>query len=500
MSQDLYAILGVEKRSNQAEIKKAYIILARKYHPDKNKDEPDKFKEISHAYDILSDPEKRRDYDLKSSTSSHRNTGGYSNQGYSYRHDGSSQQSRPRAKTPPFPQPRPISTEGFKIEVTVHVSLKDIYTGAPEYNVVYRERIDCKTCQSNCSYCNGAGYFKSNHQVFQCEYCHRTGKTGTANGCNVCRNERKEKNIKIDIPRGVHNNHIILLQNMGNLLPDRSSRPDGRVRGDLRIKIMTSSTSSDNVFVRRGNNLHIKHAITLKEALMGFKLKLLCTHLDGRLVRITQTPGLVIYPQKVKVLKGEGMPIFQSKNEEKGDLYVTFDVVFPESLQMPTNPAEKEIISNFLETPEERETRERTIIIEDNESSDSSSAEDEEEGEEEGDSEDDDVEELPEIDHTAQKRPFTTMEEDTEVFDELLPNDDDMEEDDSNEKYSSPPEKRQKQGTDSPPECINLVDDDDEEEVEEVAGSTPAQNSNTIPDLFDQLFQDFDYSSLGCDN
>lgn len=283
--------------------------------------------------------------------------------------------------------------------------------------------------------------------VYPCEVCHCTGKTGTSFGCTVCRNERKkDKNIKIDIPRGVHNNHVILVENMGNLLPDRSSRPDGRVRGDLRIKIMTCSTSDDNVFVRRGNNLHIKHAITLKEALMGFKLKLLCTHMDGRSVRITQTPGAVIYPQKVKVLKGEGMPVFKSKNEEKGDLYVTFDVMFPESVQIPTNPAEKEIITSFLETPEERETREKTIVIEDNESSDSSSEEEEEEEEER--EKEEEVDELPEIDHTAQKRPFTEMEEDSDELDELLANSD-MEEDDSNGKYPSPPEKRQKQGTDS---------------------------------------------------
>lgn len=80
-----------------------------------------KFKEISHAYDILSDLEKRRAYDLKSNTGFHRNTGGYSGQGYSYQHNGGTQHSRPRATTPPFPRPNPVSSRFLEI-----ISLKQI--------------------------------------------------------------------------------------------------------------------------------------------------------------------------------------------------------------------------------------------------------------------------------------------------------------------------------------------------------------------------------------
>ncbi|CAO3630130.1 unnamed protein product [Mucor hiemalis] len=326
--------------------------------------------------------------------------------------------------------------------------------------------------------------------VFPCVQCNSTGKVGSFTGCKVCNGRKKGKNIKIDVPPGVHNNHIIVLENMGNLLPDRYSRPDGRIRGDLRIKLLSTNQSEDNVFIRRGNNLHIKHALTLKEALMGFKLKQLCAHMDGRIIRITQGAGVVIQPQKVKVLKGEGMPVFASKTEEKGDLYVTFDIIFPEVLNVPEDPAQKEIIYNFLETPAERETREKTIVIEDNDSSDGEySYEGSSDSLKEGD------ESNYEYDRkfrAARKRPFQAMEEDTEEDTEEDELEESIDKDEgTSRKYPSRSEKRQKPDEESP-ECINLVDD----EEGDVTGSTPTkENSSTIPDLFEKLWSNIDNST-----
>ncbi|CAO3630126.1 unnamed protein product [Mucor hiemalis] len=101
----------------------------------------------SHAYDILSNPEKRRNHDVKSSARPRTNPGGYNT---NHAHRGN-QNTRPREKTPPIPQPQPAPISKYVIEVTAAIKLKDIFNGAPEFNVSYNEQIDCKSCQGACA-------------------------------------------------------------------------------------------------------------------------------------------------------------------------------------------------------------------------------------------------------------------------------------------------------------------------------------------------------------
>jgi DnaJ-class molecular chaperone len=169
----------------------------------------------------------------------------------------------------------------------------------------------------------------------------------------------RQKYVRFSIPPGIHNNQAIQLDNMGNLMPD------GVTRGDLIFTAIACNLSENGLFKRQGDNLQVIFKISLKDAIMGYKKKVLCKHMDGRTIRTSQTPGKLIQPNKVKVLKGEGMPIHKSSTGEKGDLFVQYEIQFPEYVNVPTDSASLNAITLLFETPEERQARENTIVIDD---------------------------------------------------------------------------------------------------------------------------------------
>jgi DnaJ-class molecular chaperone len=252
---------------------------------------------------------------------------------------------------------------------------------------------DCKRYKT-CEHCAGKGTTMRmvNRKItsaVKCNFCQGRGNTKYYVLCKKCENKRfVDRTLPVRIPKGVHEGHGLQIKNRGNLMPDEVTR--GAVI--FRINVL-----EHDIFQRRGDNLYLTVKISLKEAIMGFKNKTLCTHLDGRVVTATQPCGKVIKPNSQRLVKGEGMPIFGSKTGAHGNLLVTFQVEFPDTVQVPDSKIAKATIDQLFETEQERKAKANAIVIED---------EDEDELESEYLDSDEDVQ----VNHTQQtdgKLPFT---------------------------------------------------------------------------------------------
>ncbi|RCI03748.1 hypothetical protein CU098_002617, partial [Rhizopus stolonifer] len=341
---------------------------AKEYHPDKNKDGAEKFKEISNAYSILVDPERRKEYLSKKSTEmpSHHSS-------YPFPMDpfGAFGFNFSYTRETPRPRPEPPKSS-YNIRSSCRLTLEDIFQGS-KLSFSYRETIDCQTCHGDhqhlkrfktCEHCGGKGTTTkaANHSRkipshIRCSFCLGRGSQKYYINCKGCNNTKYvDRKVSMKVPKGVHSGHALQLKNKGNLMPD------GKTRGSVIFRV---EEQRHPVFVRRGDHLYITVKISLKEALLGFKNKVICTHLDGRTMTATQIMGETIKPGSQKVIKGEGMPIFGSQNEARGDLYINFHVEFPDTIQIPKTREAKVAIDDLFETEQEREAKENAIVIDD---------------------------------------------------------------------------------------------------------------------------------------
>nr|CAI5864122.1 unnamed protein product [Callosobruchus analis] len=158
--------------------------------------------------------------------------------------------------------------------------------------------------QSRCSECQGKG-----------EIIKEKDRCQTCNGKKVC-NETKILEVHVD--KGMKENQKILFRGEGDQQPDVEP-------GDV---VIILQQKPHEVFQRNGDDLHMKHTISLTEALCGFTF--LVQHLDGRDIVIKHPPGEVIKPGDVKAVIGEGMPIYKNPFE-KGNMYISFNIKFPEN-------------------------------------------------------------------------------------------------------------------------------------------------------------------------
>lgn len=334
----LYDVLGVSRNATEYEIKKAYRKLAKEYHPDKNPQEGEKFKEISFAYEVLTDPKKREIYNtygingLKEgvhespfpSEDIFSQIFGGSPFGGMFGMDGSSRRRRQRG------------------EDTVHplkVSLEDFYNGK-SVKLEVDHTVICKTCDGvggragsvlTCQSCRGRGVkvtFKhigpNMMQQMQstCPDCRGDGEViNEKDACKSCKGRKVLKEVKyleVDVDKGMRDNERIIFRGEGDQQP-------GMEPGDV---VIVLQTKPHEVFHREGCNLYMSHSVTLTEALCGFEMVL--KHLDGRDLIIREVPGIVIKPRSIKGIRGEGMPVYRNPIE-KGNLYIKFDVVFPDN-------------------------------------------------------------------------------------------------------------------------------------------------------------------------
>ncbi|CAJ0561495.1 unnamed protein product, partial [Mesorhabditis spiculigera] len=336
----LYDLLNVGPSASDDEIKKSYKKLAREYHPDKNPDHGDKFKEISFAYEVLSNPERRRMYDqvglegMKegggggfggSDLFSHLfgDDGGHPFSSFFGGMGGGGQRRRRQAKP------------------TVHhlgVTLEDIYKGKTA-KLKLSNSVLCTTCrgsggragaQYTCSGCKGRGAKMRMRQIgpgmiqqmqVACDECGGEGsKVPASEKCGPCSGEKYQKIqkvLEVHVEKGMRHGEQIVFHGQGDQV-DPDVEP-----GDVVIVLNVKDHAN---FRRNGDNLYMTKEITLNEALAGYSIPI--THLDGRKIVLKSRAGEIIRPDDVRGVIGEGMPK-RRHHEIKGTLFVKFEVKFP---------------------------------------------------------------------------------------------------------------------------------------------------------------------------
>ncbi|KAI7887565.1 uncharacterized protein EV154DRAFT_573700 [Mucor mucedo] len=386
MTDSHYTTLGVTEKATSSEIRKAYYKLAQTYHPDKNPNGTEKFKEILNAYEILSDTDKKRAYDLK-----RKRAANFDFEDFYASNRTSTSRPGPRTRTPPAPPspptpprpssppPPPLNRADYDILTTAVVSLKEAYLGVSDFKVYYNLKVNCQTCHGientalfseACVTCNGSGYVQTRlsdsrkKASVTCSGCDGAGVKTYKKKCQTCLGAKATRvSVLIPIAKGIHSGHTIRMKNYGNVMPDNVTK------GDLLIKV----TVDDHwgCFTRHKNTLLASVDIKLRDALMGVNRKgNFVKHMDDRRLNIQQAPGTVITPGMVIIQKDEGMPVFCDTDDKKGHLIIKFNVIFPVQINIPTDPYARDEIDLMFETEEEREIRKNTIIVEEDEEED----------------------------------------------------------------------------------------------------------------------------------
>uniref|UniRef100_A0A0E0K354 J domain-containing protein n=2 Tax=Oryza punctata TaxID=4537 RepID=A0A0E0K354_ORYPU len=278
-----YEVLGVSKTATQDELKKAYRKAAIKNHPDKGGD-PEKFKELAQAYEVLNDPEKREIYDQYGEDALKEGMGGGGSSDFHSPFDLFEQIFQNRSG---FGGRGHRQKRGEDVVHTMKVSLEDLYNGTTKKLSLSRNAL--------CTKCKGKG-----------------SKSGAAATCHGCRGAGM-RTITRQIGLG-------MIQQMNTVCPECR----GSVTGDI---VFVLQLKDHPKFKRKFDDLFIEHTISLTEALCGFQFVL--THLDGRQLLIKSNPGEVIKPGQHKAINDEGMPQ-HGRPFMKGRLFVEFNVEFPE--------------------------------------------------------------------------------------------------------------------------------------------------------------------------
>jgi molecular chaperone DnaJ len=361
-SPDYYKTLGVEKKASADEIKRAYRKLARKYHPDTNKEPAaeERFKEISEAYDVLSDPEKRKKYDRGGlfATANPFGAGGAAGGataadfgGFSDILSGIFNTGGGRTRT------RPATERGRDLETTVSLSFDQAVAGA-QVPVSVSTHSACPTCRGTgaepgtqpvvCPVCHGRGVESEGQGLFSITRpCHRCGGSGTVieKPCHTCHGEgrlRELKKYRVNIPAGVKDGSRIRLAGKGE------AGLRGGAPGDLYV---VTHVSDSSVFARKGDNLEVEVPITVAEALGGA---------DVDVPTLAGTKKLRVPPGTkhgtVQRLRGEG-PAIPGSNA-KGDLHYRFVIDVPRDLSDEQRRAVDELSKVMNGNPRERILRE----------------------------------------------------------------------------------------------------------------------------------------------
>lgn len=339
---DYYKVLGVDRKASAQDIKKAYRKLAREHHPDRNpgnKDAETRFKEVSEAYDVLGDTEKRGQYDAGTgpfaTAGGPGGAGGFGNfQGFDFGgagmgdilsniFGGSGRRGRG--------QGRPAQERGADLEAHVQVSFDQAIHGAQlPISVPTHQR--CPTCHGTgakpgtspkvCPVCQGRGVETEGQGVFSLSRpCSRCGGTGTVieDPCPTCHGSgavRTVKRLRVNIPPGVKEGSRIRIASKGE--PGRGGAP----HGDLYL--ITHVTPSP-VFTRRGNDVQVDVPLTIPEALLGAEV---------RVPTLDATKTLRVRPGTkhgtVQALRGEGPPRLGGKGN--GDIRYRFTIEVPDHL------------------------------------------------------------------------------------------------------------------------------------------------------------------------
>ncbi len=338
MATDYYAVLGVDRSASPEEIKKAYRRLARELHPDVNAapGAQDRFKSVTAAYEVLSDPQKRQVFDLGGdplSASGGAGAGGFGGFGGlgdimdAFFGGGSGGGRGPRSRV----------RQGANALIHLDLDLADTAFGTSRELTVDTADV-CGTCTGSgcapgttpqtCSTCRGRGEVQSVQRSFlgqvmtsrPCPACGATGQT-IPHPCPECGGEgrvRARRTITVKVPAGVEDGMRLRLSGQGEV------GPGGGPPGDLYVEIRERSHP---VFHREGDDLHCTVHLPMTAAALGTKVTL--TTLEGdELIEIR--PGT--QPQHVETLRGRGVPHLATGGAGRGDLHVHVDIRTPTRL------------------------------------------------------------------------------------------------------------------------------------------------------------------------
>ncbi|MGA1049876.1 MAG: molecular chaperone DnaJ [Minisyncoccia bacterium] len=368
MARDYYEILGVSKDASESEIKKSYRKLAHTYHPDKKGGDEAKFKEVNEAYQNLSDPQKRQQYNQFGSNYQQA-TGGASGfsgfgggaQGFSFDDvfgqagfsfggggfedvfadvfgaGGGRSGSRKQAR-------------GRDIEIAVDISLEEAYTGISK-SIDLDLNTTCEACDGSgaqnkktkqCPTCRGNGYVEQQvrtmlgtfNQRATCGTCQGKGTIPESN-CKSCQGtgvKRKKKSIKIEIPKGISNGQTLEMRGEGE------AAPYGGVNGNIYISI---SVKPHKRFERRGDDIYLTQDIVYTTAVLGGNLDIetIAGELNLKIPKHTQSG-------EVFRLREKGMPHLQGRGY--GDMYVTVRISTPKNISRRAQQLLKDLQSEGI--------------------------------------------------------------------------------------------------------------------------------------------------------
>ncbi|KAI8058618.1 hypothetical protein BDF22DRAFT_615860 [Syncephalis plumigaleata] len=325
-----YDLLGVSPDATAAELKKAYRKQALIYHPDKNPDEGHKFKEISHAYEVLSDEQKRSVYDRHGEAGLSNDGGMGGGMGVSpedlfaqlFGGGGGRRSTGPR--------------RGKDVMHQLNVSLEDLFQGKTS-KLALQKTVLCKGCDGKggkegavrtCTACRGSGVRVTIRQMGMmvqqmqstCDECQGEGEIinskDRCKDCNGRKVKQERKVLEVHIDKGMRSGQRITFHGEGDQAP-------GVIPGDVVIVI---EEKPHDRFRRRGDDLFYDAKIDLLTALTGGQFAV--NHLDNRQLLVSIIPGEVIKPDEVKAVLGEGMPV--QRHHNRGNLYIKFSINFPE--------------------------------------------------------------------------------------------------------------------------------------------------------------------------
>jgi len=356
---DPYSVLGVDRKSSADEIKKAYRKLARQYHPDRNPDDPkaeERFKEIQSAYDIVGDPDKRKQYDRggiffgsggRAGGPGSGGAGGGQG-GFGGFESGAFSDilsnlfggaNRGGAGTAGARGPR--SERGADLEAEVSISFEQAIDGA-QVPLSVMTSTACPTCHGTgakpgtspkvCPRCQGRGLESQGQGLFSISQpCSRCGGAGTVieDPCETCNGDgavRTTKRYRVNIPPGVREGSRVRLAGKGE--PGRNGGPSGDLYVITRVQ--------DNpVFKRKGDNVEVEVPLTIPEAIRGAEVEVPTLHGSKRL----RVPAGT-HHGTVQRLRGEGPPkLGGGSRASRGDIHYRFVIDVPASLNTEQSEA-----------------------------------------------------------------------------------------------------------------------------------------------------------------
>jgi molecular chaperone DnaJ len=366
--EDFYNLLGVKRGASADEIRKAYRRLARKYHPDVNpgdKSAEEKFKQISEAYDVLSDAKKREVYDKFGSYSENMREAAqgsgradYDFGGFDWNIFTGGAGADPRAGAGASPgaggsfrdlfsdlfsgrtQARPQALRGSDLEVPLALSFEDAINGLTTSITVRRSEtcarcqgtgeagttpVTCPTCQGSGKVSAGGGFLRFDQA---CPDCHGTGKRRQP--CPVCHGQGavpKQETVKVRIPAGVNTGSRVKVAGKGE------AGVRGGPPGDLFI---ITNVAPHKIFTRKGDNIYCTIPVTLPEAALGAKIEV--PTVSGK-AQLRIPPGT--QSGQVFRLREKGAPSLRGST--RGDQYVEVRVVLPKIIDEDS----KELLRQF---------------------------------------------------------------------------------------------------------------------------------------------------------